>query len=84
MRAKNNQKSEFTQSLIFVLFSEKPRFRFHHLLKPGCRGQSPLRALALSRWQEDRPQTRDTKVKKQGEQNKEDLCRRSQPGNVFR
>ena len=69
---------------MYNIFAEKPRFWFHHLLQPGRSGQSALRVLALSRWQEDRPQARNTQVKKQGQQNQEDLRGRSQSGDVCR
>ena len=69
---------------MYNIFAEKPRFWFHHLLQPRRCGQSALRVLALSRWQEDRPEARDSQVKKQGKQNQEDLRGRSQSGDVCR
>ena len=58
--------------------------RLHHLHLPDLPGQGLVPPLARPERQEDRPQARDSQVKKQGQQNQEDLRGRSQSGDVCR
>ena len=65
-----------------LIFPAKQRLWVHHLFQPRRSGPSPHCSFPHFGREEDRPETRHAQVQEQGEQNKEDFRRRSEPRNL--